>query len=43
MPAFTTHYILVKSIEDRIKACDKNLTLNEPALVLGAQGPDIFF
>lgn len=43
MPAFTTHYLLVKSIEDRIQECDRNLKINEPALVLGAQGPDIFF
>ena len=43
MPAFTTHYLLITSIEDRIQECDKNLKINEPALVLGAQGPDIFF
>ena len=43
MPAFTTHYLLIKSIEDKIKDCDKDLKLNEKALVYGAQGPDIFF
>ena len=43
MPAFTTHYLLIDSIKDKIQDCDKDLKLNDKALIFGAQGPDIFF
>lgn len=42
MPAFSTHYIFAKEMTDRIKEI-ADFEVNENALLIGAQGPDIFF
>lgn len=42
MPAFSTHYIFAKELEPQLKEmCDTDI--NSGALMIGAQGPDIFF
>lgn len=42
MPAFCTHYLFFKDLQDRIKS-EFNFELNEAAASIGTQGPDIFF
>ena len=42
MPAFSTHYLFAKEMmEDLRRAAD--FPLNKDAVLIGTQGPDIFF
>lgn len=42
MPAFSSHYIFAKELSrDLEKSCD--ISINNDALLIGTQGPDIFF
>ncbi len=43
MPAFVSHYIHAKSVEDKIKEFDPSLKFSETAYNYGAQGPDFLF
>ncbi|MDE5670182.1 MAG: zinc dependent phospholipase C family protein, partial [Eubacterium sp.] len=42
MPAFSTHYIFAEEMMDRLKEI-ADFKINENAVFIGAQGPDIFF
>lgn len=42
MPAFSTHYLFAADMLDALKA-DMDFEINENALFIGTQGPDIFF
>ncbi len=42
MPAFSTHYIFAKEMMPKIKEA-ANFEINENAVYIGTQGPDIFF
>lgn len=42
MPAYSTHYIFAKELEKQIEA-SVDFRLDSRALIIGAQGPDIFF
>lgn len=42
MPAFSTHYIFAKELLPFVKET-ANFTVNEDAVLIGTQGPDIFF
>ena len=42
MPAFSTHYIFAKEMMDKLKEI-ADFEINENAVLIGAQGPDIFF
>lgn len=42
MPAYSTHYIFAKELKEKIEQ-NVNFKLNEAALFIGTQGPDIFF
>lgn len=42
MPAFSTHYIFANEIMDELKQ-KADFKLNENAVLIGTQGPDIFF
>lgn len=43
MPAFVSHYIHAKSVEEKIKALDPETDFSETAFSFGAQGPDFLF
>ena len=42
MPAYSTHYIFAKELKEKIEQ-NVDFKLNEAALFIGTQGPDIFF
>ena len=42
MPAYSTHYIFAKELKEEIENCVE-FKLNNAALFIGTQGPDIFF
>ena len=42
MPAYSTHYIFAKELKEEIENCVE-FKLNDAALFIGTQGPDIFF
>ena len=42
MPAYSTHYIFAKELKEEIENCIE-FKLNNAALFIGTQGPDIFF
>ncbi len=42
MPAFSTHYLFAKDIMEILRS-EADFPLNEDAVFIGAQGPDIFF
>lgn len=42
MPAFATHYLFVKELEEKIQKIDPDITLDKSALYYGTQGPDFF-
>ena len=42
MPAYSTHYIFAKELKEEIENCI-DFKLNDAALFIGTQGPDIFF
>lgn len=42
MPAYSTHYIFAKELKDKIEQ-NVDFKLNDAALFIGTQGPDIFF
>lgn len=42
MPAFSTHYIFAKEMMENLKEF-ADFEINENAVLIGAQGPDIFF
>lgn len=42
MPAFSTHYIFAEEMMERLKEI-ADFKINENAVFIGAQGPDIFF
>lgn len=43
MPAFSTHYIFAKSIEDKVMSKDTALNFSKSAFYHGTQGPDFLF
>ena len=43
MPAFVSHYIHAKSVEEKIKELNPSLKFSEAAYNYGAQGPDFLF
>ena len=43
MPAFVSHYVHAKSVEEKIKALNPGLDFSEAAYNYGAQGPDFLF
>ncbi len=43
MPAFATHYIFARKLEDKIREYDKELDFCPEAFYFGTQGPDFLF